>query len=82
MAKKFQVIKVDCGTNDVEILATHENYSSSTEFLTIYLKKNFDLDDWQKCICNNNGSVSVYAYSYIFRKRLTHKIHIIEFEDI
>jgi hypothetical protein len=82
MAKKFQVIKVDCGTNDVEILATHENYSSSTEFLTIYLKKNFDLNDFCKCVHNNNSSVSIYEYGYIFPKRLSQKIHIVEFEDI
>jgi hypothetical protein len=79
--QKFQVIKVDCQSNDIEILSTLQDYKSSTEFLSLYLNKNFEMDSWTKCVCNNNNSVSVFEYGYIFPKKLKFKIHIVAYTD-
>lgn len=79
--KKYQVIVVDCKTNDIFILATKPDYKSCTEFVSIYITKNFETDGWTKCVLTSNNSVSIYQYSYIFPKSLRYKIHIVEFNE-
>lgn len=78
--QKYQVIKVDCHTNNIEILSTELDFKSAIEFLGIYLNKNFDSSGWAKCFWDNN-SVSIYEYSYIFPKRLKYKLHISIYDD-
>lgn len=81
MTQKLQVIKVNPEYN-IEILGTFDAYSDASEFLNMYIDKEFILNDYQKCVHNNHSAMTIYQYHYIFPKELVCKIHIIHYNDI
>ena len=81
MSYKYNIVLVDCVTNEAQILNTTGSFNDAVAYVAHYIEATFKLDEWLKCLHLSEWSVAVYRYFYIFPKVLTHKIHIIKFND-
>jgi hypothetical protein len=78
---KYQIIRVEAFTHEVEILKTTDDLNEANFFINQYIDKNFDLGAYTKAFHENCTTVSIYEYGMIMPKCLICKIHIKEYED-
>lgn len=81
MCEKYQVIKSNCDLS-TEIIATLYTYSEAVEHLNLYIKNNFELSEFLKIYHDNENTMSMFQYHYIFPKKLIAKFHIVKYLDI
>lgn len=80
--KKFQLITTDATTNVATILFTTEDYTQAITSLNNYVDKTFEIDSkWIKASFENERTVSVYNYFWLWPKKLMFKISVVEYQD-
>jgi hypothetical protein len=82
MSLKYHIIRVDCNNHDICIIKTVNTYQEAAEHLNVYLDTNFEINAYLKVYYNDQCSVSVFKYFYLFPKEMVCKLHIVEYEDI
>lgn len=80
--EKYQVIKVQNYTLDIDILGTFFTYSDSAEFVNMFIKDNYELSKYLKAYHDNENSISIYEYFWFHPKVLVSKIQIVKYKEI
>lgn len=78
---KYNIVSLDCVNNNALILFTTYEYNKALEYLSNYLEKTFDFNNWLKCYFESSNSVCIYQYSYFKSKQLIFKLQILKFID-
>ena len=75
--KKYQLIITDALTNEVTILFTTLDHNLALASLNNYVQANFEIDNkWVKAVFDNERTVSIYTYNWIWPKKLVYKIAV------
>ncbi|MBY0541431.1 MAG: hypothetical protein K2P52_08490 [Campylobacterales bacterium] len=79
---KFQVIKIN-EDYSCEILLTNDDRASAIEFLNDYVAREYKPDNmFTKAYCQDEKTIIIYNYFYIYPKQLVSKIQVVEYKEL